>query len=151
MSQSGKTRLADLPPSSITLGLISSAQAARILRAVIGPPVKLILRIFLCRTIASPASAVPGKIERTPSGRPACLHNCAKSSGAKGVISAGLQITQLPAASAAQTFIPSEISGPFHVMMIPTMPIGSGMVYDSSPRVSKVLMSSPESLSHQPA
>jgi hypothetical protein len=44
MSQSGKTRLADLPPSSITLGLISCAQASRILRAVIGPPVKLMHR-----------------------------------------------------------------------------------------------------------
>src|SRR3546814_3101190 len=59
---------------------------------VIGPPVKLILRIFLCRTIASPHSALPGRIDSTPSGTPASLHNCANSSGAKGVISAGLQI-----------------------------------------------------------
>src|SRR3546814_14562918 len=52
----------------MTDGLISSAHAARILRAVIGPPVKLILRIFLCRTIASPHSALPGRIDSTPSG-----------------------------------------------------------------------------------
>lgn len=42
------------------------------------------------------------------------------------VISAGFRITQLPAASAEDTFIPMPISGPFQVLMIPTMPIGSG-------------------------
>src|SRR3989344_255697 len=92
----------------------------------------------------------PGKIDSTPSGSPASLHSRANISGAKGVISAGLQITQLPAASAAATFMPSEISGPFQVMMIPTIPIGSGTVYDSSPRVSKVEINSPDILSHQP-
>jgi len=36
-----------------------------------GPPVKLIFRIFLCRTIVPPAATVPGRIESTPSGAPA--------------------------------------------------------------------------------
>src|SRR3546814_19357881 len=108
----------------MTDGLISSAHAARILRAVIGPPVKLILRIFLCRTIASPHSALPGRIDSTPSGTPASLHNCANSSGAMAVISAGLQITQLPAASAAVHSLPSETSGTFPILLVTKEPLG---------------------------
>ena len=41
-SASGKTTLADFPPSSRTAGFRVSAQAARIARAAVGPPVKLI-------------------------------------------------------------------------------------------------------------
>ena len=45
-----------------------------------------------------------------------------KCSVAYGVSSDGFITTVFPAASAGMTFIPTETSGPFHVMMIPTTP-----------------------------
>ena len=51
-----------------------------------------------------------------------------KCSMAYGVSSDGLTTTVLPAASAGMTFMPTETSGPFQVMMIPTTPYGSGAV-----------------------
>ncbi len=151
ISASGNSRLADLPPSSITDGLICSAQLAMMRRAAMGPPVNEIFSTCGWFTRASPASMLPGRMESTPSGTPASRASRAYRSGANGVISAGLTITQLPAASAGATFIASEISGPFQVMTMPTTPIGSGIVYENSPRVSKVESSCPSILSAQPA
>ena len=64
----------------------------------------------------------------TPSGMPACLTRVMKCSVAYGVSSDGLTTTVLPAASAGITFMPIDTSGPFHVMMIPITPYGSGIV-----------------------
>lgn len=51
-SASAKMMLADLPPNSMTDGLRCSAQVARILRAVAGPPVKEIFCTLGCATRA---------------------------------------------------------------------------------------------------
>jgi hypothetical protein len=45
-----------------------------------------------------------------------------------GVSSDGLSTTVLPAASAGISFMPTENSGLFHVMMTATTPYGSGIV-----------------------
>ena len=79
-SASGNTRLADLPPSSSTAGFSVSAQVARILRAAVGPPVKLIFCTSGWRTSASPASAVPGSTLTTPGGIPASRTRAMKCS-----------------------------------------------------------------------
>ena len=64
----------------------------------------------------------------TPAGMPASRTRAMKCSVAYGVSSDGLITTVLPAARAGMTFMPIDTIGPFHVMMIPTTPYGSGAV-----------------------
>ena len=96
-----------------------SAAVAMIRFAVLGPPVKDTLPTPGCRTSASPADPSPWTTLMTPSGMPASRASSAKSRAVKGVNSAGLMTTVLPAASAGGTFMPSDSSGAFQVMMWP--------------------------------
>ena len=127
-SASANSRLGDFPPSSKSTGLRDSAAVAMIRCAVVGPPVNDTLPTSGCRTSASPATPVPCTTLTTPSGRPASRATSAKSSAVKGVNSAGLMTTVLPAASEAGTFMHSESSGAFQVMMWPITPYGSASV-----------------------
>ncbi len=61
----------------------------------------------------------------TPAGNPASIANSARTSVEVGVISEGLMTTVLPAASAANSFHPSNSSGEFHGVIAATTPIGS--------------------------
>ncbi|CNG99280.1 Uncharacterised protein [Mycobacterium tuberculosis] len=121
-SASGKRTLADLPPSSSTAGLRDSAHAARIFRAVAGPPVKLTFCTKGWRTSASPVCGPPSTRFTTPSGIPASFTRPIRCSVAYGVSSDGFITTVFPAASAGISFMPTETTGPFQVRMIPTTP-----------------------------
>ena len=121
-SASPNTTLADLPPSSSTIGVRLRAAASMILRAVVVPPVKLILPTRESPTRAAPASAPPVTTLTTPGGTPASRHSSANRNGPRGASSAGLSTTQLPAARAGATFIAGDTIPPFHGVSTATTP-----------------------------
>ena len=97
-------------------------------------PVKLILSMPGCFTMASPASGpVPGSTWSTPSGTPASSASSASFSAVYGVSSDGLWMTTLPQASAAAIFHVDMSSGKFHGVITPTTPTGSRSVMLSMP------------------
>ncbi|MCY1542389.1 hypothetical protein D9M68_781350 [compost metagenome] len=79
MSTSGKTTLADFPPSSNTRGLRVSAAERMIARAPSGPPVKEIFSTPGWHTSAAPAGTPPGSTLMTPGGTPASRASSTKS------------------------------------------------------------------------
>ncbi|MNE86764.1 hypothetical protein D3C80_1838940 [compost metagenome] len=76
--------------------------------------------------MGSPTSLpVPVTMLNTPAGTPASWANSATRKVVSDVCSAGLTITEQPAASAGPIFQASISSGKFHGSTQPTTPIGS--------------------------
>ena len=88
-------------------------------------PVNETASTSLCLPSASPTSPKPGTIFKTPSGIPASFAICATLIAVKGVSSAGLIITEHPAANAGAIFQTAIIKGKFHGTTPATTPIGS--------------------------
>ena len=136
-SQSSNTMVGDLPPSSSDTGIILSAATWAMPRPVAVPPVNDTRRTSGCLTSTSPTTEpLPGSTLMMPGGTPAASQMRASSSAIKGVISAGLTTTALPAASAGAIFCASLAIGEFHGVMAATTPIGSCRLMVSwSPRI----------------
>ena len=118
--------LALLPPSSRVTRLIWSAQPAMTDRPTSVEPVKHTLRTAGWATKRAPTTLpLPGRISRTPSGRPASSASSPMRNALSGVSSAGLTTTVLPAASAGANPQAAIAMGKFHGTMTPTTPSGS--------------------------
>ena len=95
-------------------------------RPTLVPPVKAMRLMSGCRTSASPTTEpLPGSTLMMPSGTPARWAMRASSMAMRGVISAGLNTTAQPAASAGASFCASLAIGEFQGVMAPTTPSGS--------------------------
>jgi hypothetical protein len=90
-------------------------------------PVKAILSTSGCWTSSAPALPSPVTMLTTPAGSSAWRSTSAKRSAVRGVDSAGLSTTVLPAASAGAIFQESMRSGKFHGMICPATPSGRGV------------------------
>jgi hypothetical protein len=121
-SASSNTMKGDFPPSSSESFLPEPAVALRMMRPTSVLPVKAILSMSSCATIAAPVSPSPVITFSTPAGSPACAASSAKQSAVSGVNSAGLMTIVQPAASAGATFHASMRRGKFHGMIWPTTP-----------------------------
>ncbi len=89
-------------------------------------PVKHTLRTAGWATKRSPTTLpLPGRICRTPSGRPDSSASSPIRSALSGVSSAGLTTTVLPAASAGAKPHPAMAMGKFQGTMTATTPSGS--------------------------
>ena len=77
-------------------------------------------------TSAAPTSPAPGTSCRASRGTPALCSKRTASAAISGVSSAGLAITELPAASVAATWPVKIASGKFHGLMQTTRPSGAG-------------------------
>ena len=125
-SQSSKTMLGDLPPSSNDTGMnFLAAQRARCLPVSV-PPVKDSLSISGWVASKLPTSRPePGSTESRPAGRPASSATLASSRATSGDQLDGFNNTALPAASAGATFWASDAIGEFHGVIAATRPSGS--------------------------
>jgi hypothetical protein len=123
---SSNTMLAALPPSSSVSRLREPASARAIARPTSVEPVNATLSTPGCSTSMRPVSPAPVRMFTTPGGRSACWQISANASAVRGVVSAGLSTTVLPAASAGAIFQASISSGKFHGMTWPATPIGLG-------------------------
>ena len=128
MSASSKTMFGDLPPSSSDTRFSVSAQPRMIALPTAVEPVKVILSMPGCATIALPVSPKPVSTLRMPLGRPTSSRMPASATAVSGVCSAGFRMTALPIASAGAIFIAAIISGKFQGMMAPTTPTASRRV-----------------------
>ena len=89
-------------------------------------PVKTTLRTSSWVTNRSPTTdPLPGSTVSTCSGRPASRASSPSRTAVRGVISAGLSTTVLPAASAGAKPQPAIGIGKFQGTMMPTTPSGS--------------------------
>ena len=124
-----------LPPiSSVIRFRLLSAEYFRKYRPTSVDPVNETTSTSGCRPSARPAvSPKPGTTFSTPSGIPASAASSATRSALSGDSSAGLTITELPAARAGPSFQPSMAAGKFHGSTAPTTPAGSRTI---SPRLS---------------
>ena len=114
-----------LPPSSSVTGIRFWLAYCMISRPVVVSPVKAILAIRLEDASGLPASTPkPLTTLRRPAGSRSAMSSMTLSSD-HGVCSAGLMITQLPAASAGASFQVAIRIGKFHGMIWPTTPSGS--------------------------
>ena len=110
------------------------AQPAMISRPTSVDPVNTILRTAGWSTRRCPTTLPwPGSTWNTPSGRPAASASSAILIAVSGVISAGLAITALPAASAGAMPQDRIGIGKFHGTIRPTTPIGSLKVTSRPP------------------
>ena len=97
-------------------------------------PVKQTLRTSGWVTNRWPTTEpLPGSTVNTPSGRPASSASSAIRIAVRGVISAGLSTTVLPAASAGANPQPAIGIGKFHGTITPTTPRGSRKVTSIPP------------------
>ena len=106
--------LAALPPSSRVTFFLDPATALAIARPTSVEPVNATLSTSSCETIACPVAPAPVRMFTTPGGRSACWQISANSSAVRGVVSAGLSTTVLPAARAGAIFQASIRNGKFH-------------------------------------
>ncbi len=133
-SASAKTTLALLPPSSSVHRFTCSAQPAMICFPTAVDPVNATLRTSGCVTKRCPTTEPrPGMTVSTPSGSPASRASSPMRMAVRGVSSAGLRSTVLPAARAGA--IPQAMigMGKFHGTMMPTTPSGSWKVTSRPP------------------
>ncbi len=102
-----------LPPISKETRLkLVSAASARMRRPVAVDPVNDSARTSGLRASALPVTVPwPGSTVSTPSGRPASAARAARCRVERGVASAGLSSSELPAASAGPTFQAAMASG----------------------------------------
>lgn len=108
---------------------LSAAAWARV-RPVEVPPVKVIFSTAGWRTIASPMTLPrPGRTESRAVGSPASVSarwtRRPSARATRGVHSAGLRRTALPAARAGASFWASLAIGEFQGVIAPTTPMGS--------------------------
>ena len=126
MSASAKTMLELLPPSSRVTAFTCSAQPAITRLPTSVDPVKTTLRTSSWVTKRSPTTEpLPGSTVSTCSGSPASSASSPIRIAVRGVISAGLSTTVLPAASAGAKPHPAMGIGKFHGTITPTTPSGS--------------------------
>ena len=85
---------------------------------------KAIFDISFWFTICDPVTPSPVTMLTTPAGRLILLHISAKYNAVKEVCSAGLRITELPAAIAGATFHANISRGKFHGIICPHIPTG---------------------------
>ncbi len=129
--------------------MIVPAAPSAIRRPTSVEPVKAILATSGCSTSRCPQTLPgPATTLRTPSGIPASSAILSSSSEVRGVSSAGLRTTVLPAARAGATFQEAIVSGKFHGVIRPTTPSGSRKVMSTPPATGIVL---PVSRSGPPA
>jgi hypothetical protein len=108
-SASESTIIGSLPPSSSEAGISRLAAVSATLRPVLVEPVNMIMSTW--STSAAPVSPRPVAICSTCSGSPHSSIPSASNSEVKGVISEGLRITLLPAASAGMQSPKEFVSG----------------------------------------
>ena len=122
------------PPSS-SVTRLEPAAASACTRSPTGvEPVKATLRTRGCVTSASPTTApAPGRTLKTPSGSPASLKISASRSVVKGVESAGLATTVLPARKAGPSLLHSSVVGKFQGTIAATTPSGRRSTRASTP------------------
>ncbi len=131
-SQSAKTIIGDLPPSSSVNGISFSAAARATILPVSTEPVKVTLRTSGWVTSGAPHSGPkPDTMLNTPGGSTRFMISQMRST-ASGASSADFTTTALPATSAGATFSAISSIGTFHGMMAPTTPSGSRTVTDST-------------------
>ena len=87
-------------------------------------PVKASLSMSSCATIKAPVWPSPVTMLTTPGGSPTSRVISANARAVRGVNSAGLSTTVLPAASAGAIFHASISSGKFQGMICPHTPTG---------------------------
>jgi hypothetical protein len=127
-SQSAKTIIGDLPPSSSVTGMSFSAAARATIFPVSTLPVKVTFRTVGCATSGAPHSGPkPETMLKTPGGSTRFRISQMRST-ASGASSALFTTTALPATSAGATFSAISSIGTFHGMMAPTTPSGSRTV-----------------------
>ena len=115
----------DLPPSSSVTGMRFSEAYCMMRRPVVVSPVKAIFAIRLFDASGFPASTPkPLMMLSTPGGSKSAISS-ATTRMLIGVCSAGLSTTQLPAASAGESFQAAIRTGKFQGMIWPTTPKGS--------------------------
>ena len=133
-SASGNTSEAFLPPSSIMVGRMRRAAAARIFSPVRSLPVNVMKSMAGCSTRLTPVSTPPVTTFRTPAGRSSAASSAMRSDDS-GVSGAGLRTIVLPVASASAVKSAVCIGGQFHGMMAATTPWGSNTIFriSSSP------------------
>ena len=124
-SASGRMMFGHLPPSSSVTRLSIRPQVAPILRPTSVEPVKAILSMPGCSTIAAPVSPSPVSDVQHAVGHAGLLGKLAHRSAVSGVCSAGLRMIVQPAARAGAIFQASISSGKFHGMICPQTPTGS--------------------------
>ncbi len=124
-STSAKTTTGECPPSSIvTCFMPSAAMVARCVPTGIDP-VNEIVRITGDGIRCSDTWAgTPKTTFTTPLGTPASSHSRTMAMAVPGVSSAGLTITEQPAASAVATLRPGIRAGKFHGENAATGPMG---------------------------
>ena len=127
-SQSAKTMLALLPPSSRETFLRLPWAASTIFLPTSVEPVKATLSTSGWPEMAAPASPNPVMMFTTPSGTPASAQISPRISAVSGVCSAGLRTSVLPVASAGPSFHEAMTSGKFHGMIWPHTPTGTRVV-----------------------
>lgn len=136
-SESAKTMLAPLPPSSRATRLTVSAEALVTAIPARVEPVKLIMSMSGWWLIASPTVG-PSPLTRlkTPFGKPTSCIISANSNEDIGAISEGFSTTVQPTPTAGTTLSLTWFIGQFHGVMRPQTPIGSWLMY--SPGVSSL-------------
>lgn len=148
-SASAKTMLGLLPPSSRVTLFTRSAHLAMICLPTRVEPVNTIFATPGCSTSASPVTSPrPGSTWKRCSGIPASRASSARRSAVSGVVSAGLRMTALPAASAGARPHAAIGMGKFHGAITPMTPRGSRKVTSMPPATG---IWRPESLSTPPA
>src|ERR1700689_1333203 len=135
-SASGKTMLADLPPSSSVAGARGPAADLATAAPVTSEPVNDTWSTPGWVTSHSPTCReAPLTVLNTPGGKPACSNSSASSMIDTGACSDGLATILHPAASAGASLNVSSSSGEFHGRMAATTPTGSRETYPKkSPR-----------------
>jgi hypothetical protein len=127
-SQSAKTIMGDLPPSSSVTGMSFCDAALATILPVSTEPVKVTLRTSGCSTSGAPHSGpMPLTMLKTPAGSTRFISSQMRST-ASGASSADFTTTVLPATSAGATFSVISSIGTFQGMIAPTTPSGSRMV-----------------------
>src|SRR5450759_5126039 len=96
-------------------------------------PTKLTAAISLWVSSASTASLSPWITVKTPSGRPASFHICARKSEAEGSFSLGFRMKALPQAMALAHIHRGTITGKLNGVMPATTPRGCRIEYTSTP------------------
>src|SRR5665811_1664736 len=96
-------------------------------------PTKLTAAMSLWVSSASTASLSPWTTVKTPSGRPASFHICARKSDAEGSFSLGFRMKALPQAMAVAHIHRGTITGKLNGVMPATTPRGCRIEYTSTP------------------
>src|SRR5665647_2296910 len=96
-------------------------------------PTKLTAAMSGWASSASTASLSPWITVKTPSGRPASFHICARKSDAEGSFSLGFRMKALPQAMALAHIHSGTITGKLNGVMPATTPRGCRIEYTSTP------------------